>query len=528
MMSGSLALRRRFNDVARTAFPSPTHAAPMLTRRGAVILALAATLAAAAGCLGPDEEPVSPQATPTDTPEADPGPSPIEARDVELAIAEEETLVWPGRHTSFHAELHVPADAQDNATLRLEAPSSWTTSLSPRSLAFSSPTTVEIRLTVAADADRQPPPVLLHAHGEDGQRLATAELPLSFVQPRFEIPEAEREATPGSQIPIDGHLAAVPDELAPAIELATPDGWQANLETDREGANRSLALRAQVTIPESAEPGREHELTLLATTESGPPLAEHGVEVTVAEAYRAGYGSPPSSRNLTILVVPPAHGPVANTERGALPQGADGASPAGAYLDATLHALADWRWALDRVAENRTELAWLSTITWETHVVAEDDLAPEHVQGANIVMAYGESTFPAMGAAPSQSADERAPDCLAYASMASPTYGSLTYEGMHQLALHELMHCFGQDHVENGEPAQDAMVPARNGPMTELRCPSNLNVLATAAAYQEGHPADVFALEIVQGRESVELARSAYRQHCSPHEQTPEPEPVEP
>lgn len=502
----------------------------MPSRRGATLVALLALFAATAGCLASEDEPVSPQGSFSPSPPTEEGSGSganVSAIDVQLDVAEETTVAWPGAQLTFHADLRAPDGAEGEAHLSLEAPASWTTSVSPPAASLASPTTIEVQLAVPQEADRQPPPILLHARDEDGQRLATGELALDLVQPRFRVPQTDHQATPGSRLDLEATLEQVPDELDPTIELSAPDGWQATVETHPDPANDTVGLAAQLAIPESAEPGRTHQLALEAAAETGSPVVEETVEVTVAEAYRAGYGSPPSSRNLTVLIVPPAHGPVANTERGALEQGTDGAAPAGAYLEATLHALADWRWALDRVAENRTELAWLADLTWETRIVTEDDLGPEHVEDADIVKAYAGSTFPAMGAAPSQSADDRAIDCLATSTTWS-TYGSLTYEDMYQLSLHELLHCFGQGHVQDGEPEQDAMVATRDGPMTELRCPSNLNALATAAAYEEGHPADVFALEIVQGRELVEVAQPAYRQHCSPHTDTPPPEPVEP
>jgi hypothetical protein len=191
-----------------------------------------------------------------------------------------------------------------------------------------------------------------------------------------------------------------------------------------------------------------------------------------------------NSTDLNILIVPPVHGPIANTENGVLPEGAEGAAPGGAYLDATLELLDDWRYALDKTAELAArpgapewaaDIGWISEITWDLDIISENIVAPEDVQNADIVKFYTETTFPILGAA------VYTDPCLAYSTKWN-TYGSLTYRDMYNLAGHELLHCFGMSHPDEMQPVVDIM-SYEDTPWVAYRCPSNLNLRAVAAAF---------------------------------------------
>lgn len=53
------------------------------------------------------------------------------------------------------------------------------------------------------------------------------------------------------------------------------------------------------------------------------------------------------TKHVTIVIIPPAHGPIASTEEGVLPYGVEGAGPMGAYIQATVHVLDDWGYAFE-------------------------------------------------------------------------------------------------------------------------------------------------------------------------------------
>lgn len=215
---------------------------------------------------------------------------------------------------------------------------------------------------------------------------------------------------------------------------------------------------------------------------------------------------------LDILIVPPAHGPVWNPGAGPFPYGPDGALPMGTYLAATLHALEDWRYALDQVADSDPEISWVKDIVWDVRIVAADLVTPQDIDDADIVKVYTETTYPILGAAVNSGSLSfgLGPGCVAYSTKWMP-YGSMTYEDMYYLAGHELLHCFGMSHPDNMEPREDIM-SYESWPIPELRCPSNLNVLAAAAAFAGAFNAPTGP----NPGATVHVGHSEYQQYCSP------------
>lgn len=292
------------------------------------------------------------------------------------------------------------------------------------------------------------------------------------------------------------------------LHAQTPDGW--NVTTDPQAVTLNqddpIPIQATVKVPKDAQKD-PNDLALVARTQNGGTIAQTTFTVTVADAYTLTNFKEWSASDLDILIIPPIHGPIANTEDGPLPNGAEGAAPGGAYLDATLHVLEDWAYAIDRVAENETQIAWLTDITWNVRVISEDEVTLEDVQQADIVKVYTETTYPIGGAAYNMGSPV---DCLAYSTMWN-TYGSFTYEDMYHIAGHELLHCFGMSHPEDHDPEEDIM-SYETLPLTELRCPSNLNVWAMASAFQG-------TLDTQTGPDqgaTVKIPQPTYEQHCDP------------
>lgn len=319
------------------------------------------------------------------------------------------------------------------------------------------------------------------------------------------------------------HLYAVPDDTlilegtleiheqatgTLALNVETPKGWNATTNPGSVTMSEAttVPIQATVIVPSDAEAGDKESLALSLETADEGTLAQTTAAVTVTEAYELTNFKVWDTADLDILIIPPVHGPMANTEEGPLPYGADGAGPAGAYLDATLHVLHDWAYAIDRVVENETQIAWVDQVDWDIKVVAEDEVTIEDVQEAEIVKVYTETTYPIGGAA----WNGGAVDCLAYTTMWS-TYGSMTYEDMYMLAGHELLHCFGMSHPEEHEPQHDIM-SYEPMPLTDLRCPSNLNVWAMAAAFAGVTDGDTGP----GSGDTIRLPQPTYEQHCDP------------
>lgn len=298
----------------------------------------------------------------------------------------------------------------------------------------------------------------------------------------------------------DGHVS---------IETDAPVDWEANATVTNQ-TNATVPFEVTIQVPSDADGDAPHAVRLSAYLDNATLLSTHQTLIHVTSAYELANFKEWNRQHLDILIIPPTHGPLANTPAGPLPNGADGALPHGAYIDATRHALEDWRYAIDRVAENDTRLAWFADVTWDVRVVGEDDVTPTDITQANIIKVYTATTYPVLGAATHNGGSS---DCIAYSTQWN-TYGSMTYTDMYALAGHELLHCFGMNHPEDMDPIEDIM-SYESWPIPELRCPSNLNVWASAAAF-----ASAFRHHSLQG-ETVKVAKPNYEQYCSPDLEVP-------
>lgn len=327
--------------------------------------------------------------------------------------------------------------------------------------------------------------------------------------------EAELMLEPQAFVGSDG-LAVILGELVfheamqgvVSVEAVVDEGWESVAVLEEPGGEGVVPLRLNVTAPQDADEGDSASVVVVARVD-GRVVAQSEVVVEVAPVFRLPPFISWDRSELEIVIVPPAHGPIVSLEEGVLPEGPEGALPGGAYLAATLHVLEDWRWALDRFAENHTELAWVANITWDVRIFAEDVVTQLDVAGADIVKFYTESTAAVLGAAVyTGGITEGNPHCVAYSTKWT-TFGSLSYKDMYKLAGHELGHCLGPGHTQNDEDGLDIMT---NGgyPQWELRCPSNLNVLAVAAGF-----APAFGATGPEG--TVEVPVPLYERYCSPH-----------
>lgn len=143
--------------------------------------------------------------------------------------------------------------------------------------------------------------------------------------------------------------------------------------------------------------------------------------------------------------------------------------------------------------------------------MGSDEIGPEHIEQADIIKFWHETTIFPRGASYFGS-----PPCIAFSTTWNPAgftdgdleveYGSYTYEDMYSLAGHELLHCFGMRHPVDMEPEEDIM-SYEAWPRPELRCPSNLNVWAAAGA---------FASETHLPEEVAKVSHDEYEQYCNP------------
>lgn len=294
--------------------------------------------------------------------------------------------------------------------------------------------------------------------------------------------------------------------------VSMPQDWEAKVTAlNASDDARTYPFVVEVTPGDSVEVGTNASLVLEAVA-NGALIAQREFQVGVAQAYNLSNFLTWDHAHLEILIVPPAHGPIVSLEQGPLPYGPEGVLPGGVYLDATLHVIEDWRWALDRFAENHTELAWVANITWDVRIVSEDVVTPDQIAAADIVKFYTETTYPILGAAANTGGllGGNGPGCVAYNTKWT-TYGSISYMDMYYLAGHELLHCFGMSHPDDMDPVEDIM-SYESWPLPEFRCPSNLNVLAAAAAFKNAFP----GAEGPASGETAQVPRPAYEQYCPP------------
>lgn len=354
------------------------------------------------------------------------------------------------------------------------------------------------------DDDQTSPPQQDEASSSDEPEDATR------PSVTLSLEERHRFAVQDDTLHLDGTLQIHEQATGTLdVHIRTPDGWNATTDPEAVTLNQAdpTPIKATVKVPKDAQKDQPTELALVAETQNGGTIAQTTFTVTVTDAYTLTNFKEWSTPDLDILIIPPIHGPIANTEDGPLPNGAEGAAPGGAYLDATLHVLDDWAYAVDRVAENETQIAWLTEVSWDVRVISEDEVTIEDVQQADIVKVYTETTYPIGGASYNMGFPV---DCLAYSTMWN-TYGSFTYEDMYHIAGHELLHCFGMSHPEDHDPEEDIM-SYETLPLTELRCPSNLNVWAMASAFQG-------TLDTETGPDqgaTVRIPQPTYEQHCAP------------
>lgn len=191
--------------------------------------------------------------------------------------------------------------------------------------------------------------------------------------------------------------------------------------------------------------------------------------------------------DLSVLIVPPAHGQVFNLDSGAL-NGGDPSelTPFNSYLKAIEAAITAWDDAINLLGAD-----WLKEYYEPSvYVLGRDDVPPEVVAAPDILVVTDENEGPSLGTAIWAKTGYVHTPCIV--RMSSSYLVSFTYADMYNITAQEYGHCLGLGHVgsqggvdptsEQKHPEHDVMngfyshMPGEAA--THLHCVSNLNVLA--------------------------------------------------
>jgi Matrixin len=205
-----------------------------------------------------------------------------------------------------------------------------------------------------------------------------------------------------------------------------------------------------------------------------------------------------SEHKLDVIVVPPAHGQVFNSN-GPL-GGADPAeaTPFNSYVAAVEDSVAQW----DKVIDTRGP-RWMRKISIKTYVVGRDEIPESALNDPEAVIAYNEHQTFILGV--TFSFDSMPAECLISNSMFF--LQSFTYTDMYSVNLHEFGHCLGLEHTtaleEDETITHEMMAPAYphdpGAAGTHFHCISNLNLKGVERAFAETlgrKPVDIAQVKI--------------------------------
>lgn len=213
-----------------------------------------------------------------------------------------------------------------------------------------------------------------------------------------------------------------------------------------------------------------------------------------------------SEYKLDVIVVPPPHGQVYNSN-GPL-GGADPAeaTPFNSYVAAVEDSVAQW----DKVIDSKGP-RWMRKTSIKTYVVGRDEI-PESVQeDPEAVIAFNEHQTFILGV--TFSIDNMPAECLISNSMFFTQ--SFTYTDMYSVNLHEFGHCLGLEHTaaekEDDIITHEMMAPSYphdpGAAGTHFHCISNLNLKGVQLAFAEAFGRKPANLNTTR----IEMTPSQYR-----------------
>lgn len=191
--------------------------------------------------------------------------------------------------------------------------------------------------------------------------------------------------------------------------------------------------------------------------------------------------------DLSVLIIPPAHGQIYNFETGVLGGGdPTELTPFNSYLEAIEGAIAAWDDAINLLGAD-----WLKEYYEPTvYVLGRDTVPPEVLAEPDVLVVTDENEGPLLGTAIWGKTGYVHTPCIV--RMSSTFLASYTVADMYNVTAQEYGHCLGLGHVgsqggvdptsEQKHPEHDVMngfYPHFIGdPGTHLHCVSNLDVLA--------------------------------------------------
>lgn len=191
--------------------------------------------------------------------------------------------------------------------------------------------------------------------------------------------------------------------------------------------------------------------------------------------------------DLSVLIIPPAHGQIFNFETGVLNGGDPGElTPFNTYLAAIEAAIAAWDDAINLLGADWLKEYYEPT----TYVLGRDPVPPEVLAAPDILVAADENEGPSLGTAIWAKTGYVHTPCVV--RMSSAFLVSFTYADMFNVTAQEYGHCLGLGHVgsqggtdptsDQKHPEHDVMngfYPHSTGDAdTHLHCVSNLDVSA--------------------------------------------------
>ncbi len=213
-----------------------------------------------------------------------------------------------------------------------------------------------------------------------------------------------------------------------------------------------------------------------------------------------------SERKLDVIIVPPPHGQIYNSNGPLGGADPDEATPFNSYVAAVEDSVAQWQ----KVIRTRGA-GWIRKLSIKTYVVGRDDIPESVLEDPEAAIVYNEHQTFILGVTFSFSS--LPVECLISNSMFFTA--SFSYTDMYSVNLHEFGHCLGLEHTvaekKDKTITHELMAPAYShlpgDAGTHFHCVSNLNLRGVELAFAEAFGRKRPNLNIDQ----IEMTPAQYR-----------------